>query len=565
MIYKNKKFILFLVLFILCSKAMQKNFQDLLSEFTEPNKFISQAINYRKELFNENEFPLYCFESLFEDEKKFEMKAFSSYFNVDDVESKNIEDIFGLVKNKFDNLIHCLQTELEFNFDNTDDKSYHHLHFTINNFNNFNNKRLMTDNHSSKLFLENSDTIFLGDLCMRHLNVDEVNFNFLKYWYLFLYELTKQAIFKKQLKDNNIEFKDLHNFYSLGNHDCSILMQQDILELLNNGIGDTSIWSSKLYKTIQRDLDPFIEKIDIINRFLIPAEIVFDCKETPEVYVFSHSGGMFLLPDNTQMAETQYRDFSLKTYNYSYNNFSIQRQYNKLSNTDAKDFVCILSNILSETNNQYNPFIWCDFFTNIKQDEGCTHYGGRYNLMDIFDSPILQCLFSILQVNYSLFSMQSLKIFRGHEHDEDTITLCFAENDIYRVCSQGEKKIDFFHLPPVSFDNAYVSSNIQNRELDKTYISSIQDCLKAPPHTKPFKELRYRRLFMIIGLVLPFICMNIEKSGVGNIMASVGISLLSFLLIDRLSIDKKINIHTSIFLLAPISLSVLFFFINNKN
>jgi hypothetical protein len=640
----------------------------------------------------------------------------------------------------------------------------------------------MTDNHSSKLFIKNANSIFLGDLLDRHLDhigvgkkMQKVDnsvigsvifceeeeasieeqaknesspilsyFNFLKYSYFLLYEFTKQAVFKEKLKNDTVNLTDLKYFYSLGNHDCGRMIKQDF---------------AAVFPVYYENANILYDKIDRISRYLIPAEIVFVSSSTKDIFVFSHSGGMFLLPDDIRVVEKKHRDFIIKSYDYSYTNFANKKKFNKLSLEDrffiSKVYQVMEANrrsSISDTKQDRvsHPSIWCDFFENISENDCCKGEQGRYKMMNVLKTPVLKSLLNILKLNYGLEEVGCMRIFRGHEHQQHTLESCFKDDIFYNVSyKNNELEVVLHHLAPIFFDNKYtafmknnqdiksfdtvcsvkyymnginnearsegffqkkdtndvkiplgrmffnnqnryelcnylvniiddickrlelfgcfhknkilnISSELQEddniiKEVLETLIEKIEKgpigkefaenstliseksngnaaeikkmlhCERAmyilsllkklknridyngncdglnlfmgyiyqnilndnydsiiENWTKETKEdldnrleeclnknllvkLWYRRFFMILGLLLPFICMNIEKSGSGNIVVAVGISMLSFLLIDRLSIDKKINIHTSIFMLAPIFLSVLFLFLNNKN
>lgn len=487
-----------------------------------------------------------------------------------------------------------MKDELGFNIDNSDLNSYHNLHFTVNNFNDLDNNQIITDNHSSKLFLVNADSIFLGDLCGRHLNrtnihskKQNIHFNFLKYNYFFLYEMTKQALFKQQLLNNNIEFKVLKNFYSLGNHDCGSVLKKDINNLFE-------LYPDGFLFNKNNQIGDLIKKIDKINRFLIPTEIIFNSSTTNDVYVLSHSGGMFFLPDSTELVEEKYKDFNLKVYNYSYTKCSIQQKLFKCIEQETKDFVNKVHKAIdfdSEKKNIKNPFIWCDFFTEITETIMCDFFH-RGALMDIRNTPILKILLSILKINYNLNEVNNMTIFRGHEHFnsdknfESPLGRWFQQNNIYRVNDQ-KSKINFFHLAPVWFDNWYICWLIKKpKKLSFDHISTIGSSMELLPNAivnakeltiafgseniKRSDNMRYNEkkeeiFLMCLGLILPVVFMNIEKSGMLNIVIGIGSSPWLLLLVDLLSKNNNRFFYNFLLIFLPFCLSMTLVVLNNIN
>jgi hypothetical protein len=518
-------------------KSPKVTLGDLLNKFQYPNMLINEAMEIRKKLITEGNATnkKKIKDSLDYKEYQKEFLAYTKFFDIDlnEEEIKNdsektvdINIIKNIVDNKFDALSDILKEKLQFDYQCQDIDSYHNLRFDIENkdFEYLKNMKIMTDNHSSKMFInKGKDTIFLGDLLDRHLSIpsndlkisknknnntkpsgstiivdededeDEKNrppiekpikqpinkfFIFLKYMYLMLYELTLQASFKIKLeedKDNqNFVFKDLKYFYSLGNHECGIILQQDLEKAI-----DGSCFNIDYIVKLSR-------KIDKLTRFLLPTEIVFFNKESSSVYVFSHSGGMLLLPDNTGIYEYKYKDFHLSVYKYSLfrEKYCIKQSLNNISDDalTTKIFVSKLAASIdininhSNFKQKSNPFIWCDFFDEVNSQETCRYDGGRYLLMNIVQTKILKVLYNILMQNYDIKNNFLLRIFRGHEHASNKLNLfLFHEGKTcYTVLDKDPSNkscIYFYCLPPVCLDNMFaqqmpILSFLENNNLN---------------------------------------------------------------------------------------------------
>lgn len=490
----------FIIVFPMENEEGHSNNQDLkrlLHRFQEPNKFINQAIGVRKNLINDNTKNNFLKTNLDSEEFQLEFLAYKNFFKIEEKEEEiEIDCIQNSIDNEFALLTNILKTELQFDSESTDIDSYHNLRFDINDndFNSLKNTNIMTDNHSSKMFINKAEnTFFLGDLLDRHLLMpdqkvaqtsmqsaqpgcsqiiiedDDSNkfdelmekkkylpinkiFYFLKYMYLMLYELTLQTNFKIKLKncDNSLNFQDLKYFYSLGNHECGLILQTDLEKVEIDGT----------------DILQLARKIDKLTRFLLPTEIVFVNTELPSVYVFSHSGGMLLLPDNINIKKKQYLDFNLSEYNYSLSRskYSIKKSLNNIydSKLMTKMFIAKLAYLIDMPINNYNfkqksnPFIWCDFFENITSEKFCILDDGRYSVMNIKTTQILRILYNILIQNYDLKEIFSLMIFRGHEHAPNNLCHFFSKNKCYSILDKNYyNKIHFHFLPPVCLDNTY--------------------------------------------------------------------------------------------------------------
>lgn len=306
----------------------------------------------------------------------------------------------------------------------------------------------------------------------------------------------------------------------------------------------------------------------------------------------SHSGGMLFLPDSTEIVEKKYKDFNLKAYNYSYTDFSIEQKFFKCIEKETQSFVNTLYYHISTLNNNniINPFIWCDFFTNITEKQIC-HSLGRLRLMNIITTPVLKILLSILKINYNLNTVNNMTIFRGHEHESRCVQKCFLKNNIYKVNDQ-KSNINFVHLAPAWLDNYYVKWIIKGWPDN---IPTIQMCMMLEPNeiletkeltklktevqaieiveeeaiisdkTKKKEESIDQRLFMCLGLVLPFVFMNIKKSGICNIVTGIGSSELLLLLVHLLSKNNNRFFYNFLLIFLPFCSSMTCVVLNNIN
>lgn len=509
-------------------EPLRKDLMSLLKELEEPNRLINQAMEVRLQAFN-NKSDNLLFTALLPEERDLEWKAYTNFFKLQKSEEcYTPEEIFNAIKKPWDEVTFILQDKLNFNIvEFTDLNSYHNLCFDLDNFDELKKRGIITDNHTSKKFITIEDKIFLGDLLGRglpHIKTEAVlekkyqaastimfdeqtdenelqkvktkdhfkYFNFLKYNYLMLSLVIQQINFKIQLRENKaLKFADLKNIYLLGNHDCG--------QILFNDFGHIDQFFDYNYYEKLTDL---YSDIDKINRFLIPSEVVFYSQQSEEIIVCSHSGGMTLLGDKTTIKEKKYSDFSLSEYRYSLSD-SIQDKFNKLTEDD-KYFIYHLLNTMKkmmvekkvkkdnediEVEPYYsNPFLWCDFFTSIKENYQCfveKNIPGRYQCSNIEETLLLFSLFNILKINYNIGGNKMI-IFRGHEHEAHKLEK-FKENNCYNVSINSEENVLLCcSLPPPSIDNQYLTMMPKNYDHNKNII--IEQCLECESFKCTIKE-----------------------------------------------------------------------------
>ncbi len=473
---------LFKILFIInCPLKSTNPFEALIKEFEEPNKFIHEALAERVNLFGSNKDKENFLNTLMTKETHNEETAYCNYFNIkleqyqNNNEKDNFKLIFEKVNLKWINIDNLLKKNFE-DFKTYSKNVFHNIIFKINNteiFEQIKDTCIRTDLHTSKEIITGKG-INLGDYTDREINANSSTcflgddiFKYLKSHFFLLWIAANQAHLKfllKNSKDNNLKLNEiLQRYYLLGNHDCEPLLMRDLKRLKNNIIIEENNITIKE-----------IERINQINRFLMPAETLIINANNNETLFFSHSGLSYpILEPISKNTCTKIKDCNTTIILYDIekeltdeNIENIKDELLKYIDIKKEAFLlkCILlfiENIIhfrkfyyENTIYYFHPSLWCDFFDfEDRLIHNMKPYGGRIGLPNMARIPILKFVRHILQINYSE-KLNELNIFKGHEHDELKITEHLPDPN--QCCRKKYENTTMNFLPPSFLDNKYI-------------------------------------------------------------------------------------------------------------